>query len=533
MRGDRSMTAESLLVIKDAAPVNDRAGLTIDFEEVKRRVRDRSILRDLGSNRDVVLRTHSLAHLSRPFATAGLLRLMGRRSCVLEDEQGTRIRVTPGLLVRWGVRALRDKVATRGLLRRVTARVDALAQPRLRPRLGQLTAPVYLRTDLWFGVQSGGSVGHVAGVLNQLADLGDARFLTTDRIPMVAPAVETLLLDAGNRFWDQPDLTAIGANEPILVSARRHLSNIQAGMIYQRYSVANVLGLELSRERSIPFVLEYNGSEVWINRNWGRPLKYEALAERIELANLRGADLVVVVSEPMKVELVARGIDPAAILVNPNGVDTDAYSSAVDGSAIRERFGLADKTVIGFIGTFGPWHGAEVLAEAYGRLLARRPELRDTTRLFMIGDGLRLEATRQRLAEERAAANALFAGRTAQADGPAHLAACDILVSPHVPNPDGTPFFGSPTKLFEYMAMGKPIVASDLDQIGEVLEHDRTAWLVRPGDADSLAAGIETLLDDPDRAARLGQAARERAVEAHTWRAHVERIIEALRERCA
>src|SRR5207237_125725 len=74
-----------------------------------------------------------------------------------------------------------------------------------------------------------------------------------------------------------------------------------------------------------------------------------------------------------------------------------------------------------------------------------------------------------------------------QDDGPEHLAAADLLVSPHVTNPDGTPFFGSPTKLFEYMAMGRPIVASDLEQIGQTLEHGRTAWLVPPGDVEALA----------------------------------------------
>ena len=75
------------------------------------------------------------------------------------------------------------------------------------------------------------------------------------------------------------------------------------------------------------------------------------------------------------------------------------------------------------------------------------------------------------------------------------MAACDLLASPHVPNSDGTPFFGSPTKLFEYMAMGKGIIASDLDQIGEVLEHDHTAWMVKPGDAESLMLGLKTMID--------------------------------------
>ena len=65
-----------------------------------------------------------------------------------------------------------------------------------------------------------------------------------------------------------------------------------------------------------------------------------------------------------------------------------------------------------------------------------------------------------------------------------YLDASDILVSPHIPMPDGSRFFGSPTKLFEYMAMGKAIVASRLEQLAEVLEHDRTAWLVTPGNVE-------------------------------------------------
>jgi glycosyltransferase involved in cell wall biosynthesis len=315
----------------------------------------------------------------------------------------------------------------------------------------------------------------------------------------------------------------------MLASARAAVEGRRVGLVYQRYSLGNVVGLALAREPGVPFVLEYNGSEIWIKRNWGKPLRHEALAERIELVNLRRADVVVVVSEPMKSELVARGVDASAILVNPNGVDTDVYSPEVDGTAVRARYGLEGRYVIGFIGTFGPWHGAEVLASAFGHLVQSRPDLAADLRLLMIGDGPTLPETRRRLAEAGVLDHVAFAGRTAQSDGPAHLAGCDLLVSPHVPNPDGSAFFGSPTKLFEYMAMGKPIVASDLDQIGEVLDHGQTAWLVEPSNPAALADGLACLIDDPAVSARLGAAARVRAVERHTWRAHTERIADAVR----
>jgi glycosyltransferase involved in cell wall biosynthesis len=82
------------------------------------------------------------------------------------------------------------------------------------------------------------------------------------------------------------------------------------------------------------------------------------------------------------------------------------------------------------------------------------------------------------------------------------------------------------------MAMGKGIVASDLDQIGEVLKHDHTAWLVKPGDAESFIDGLKILIDDEHRRNRLGKAARQEVVARYTWKEHTRKIIEKLRELC-
>ncbi|MEE9498975.1 MAG: glycosyltransferase family 4 protein, partial [Nitrospinaceae bacterium] len=288
----------------------------------------------------------------------------------------------------------------------------------------------------------------------------------------------------------------------------------------------------LSQSQQVPFVLEYNGSEVWLNRNWGIPLKYEKLAEQIELANLHGAEVVVVVSVPSRDELLERGVESDKILVNPNGVDPEIYSPEVDGSEIRRKYNLKDKTVIGFIGTFGKWHGAEILAQAFGLLIQKHPQYRNNTRLLMIGNGHTMSQVQQELEAYGVTQECILTGIVPQEEGPAHLAACDLLASPHVPNPDGTPFFGSPTKLFEYMAMGKGIIASDLDQIGEVLEHDQTAWLVKPGDAESLMLGLKTMIDNPEINKRLGEAARREVVAKYTWKEHTRKIIEKLKERC-
>jgi glycosyltransferase involved in cell wall biosynthesis len=308
------------------------------------------------------------------------------------------------------------------------------------------------------------------------------------------------------------------------------LESRRPAFVYQRYSLNNYAGLTIARRHRVPFVLEYNGSEIWMARHWSRPLRYERLAERIERLNLGCATLTVVVSRAMRDDIISRGVDPSSVLVNPNGVDPARYRPDIDGCAVRERYGLHPFLVIGFIGTFGPWHGAEILAEAFVKLVRKDPSRRQRIRLFMIGDGARAAASKRILVEGGGTDAAVFTGLIPQEQGPEHLAACDVLCSPHVANPDGTPFFGSPTKLFEYMAMGRPVIASDLEQIGEVLDHGRTGWLVPPGDVEALAAGLDRLIEDPALRGALGAQARQEVVARYTWRDHVGRTIERLRE---
>lgn len=522
----------TLRVLRDGPERDARAGPgAVPWDEVARWARSGRLAGRLWRAPEAELHTRDVSFLRRPLLSALLVRLLGRRAWIV-DGAGERHRVGAPLLAAWGARFARDLAGSRALLRAVERDLERLeraaaARPpgRRAPGAG---APVYLRTDLWFGVAAGGSVAHVAGVANHLDAWGEPpTVLTTDPLPLVRPELEQHVVRPGAEFWDFRELPDLRFNRVFEERAAALLRGRRVAFFYQRYGAHGYAGASLALARGVPLVVEFNGSAAWLGRHWGEPLRFEALADRIERVVLASAELVVVVADPLRDRLVAAGVPPERILVNPNGVDPERYSPAVDGSRVRSRYGLGGARVVGFIGTFGPWHGAEVLADAWGRLLARRPDLRGA-RLLMIGSGARLEAARAALERGGAAESAVLTGLVPQEEGAEHLAACDVLVSPHVPNPDGSEFFGSPTKLFEYLAMGRAVVASELGQIGQVLRHGENGWLVPPGDADALAGGIARLLDDPDLRGRLGAAARGDAAERWSWRAHVGRTLAAL-----
>jgi glycosyltransferase involved in cell wall biosynthesis len=179
-----------------------------------------------------------------------------------------------------------------------------------------------------------------------------------------------------------------------------------------------------------------------------------------------------------------------------------------------------------FVGTFSYWYGIPVLQQAIAELADSGQT--GNLRFILVGDGPLNHDMRQALKKYVTEGIVIFTGAMPHDSVIAHLDASDILVSPHLPMPDGRPFFGSPTKLFEYMAMGKAIVASNLDQLALVLRHNHSAWLVTPGNASELAAGIALLSNDPRLRERLGANAQAAAVAEHTWQHNAARVLKRL-----
>lgn len=388
----------------------------------------------------------------------------------------------------------------------------------------------YLRTNYWFGISAGGSVGHIAGVANGFLAQGfPLFFISTDKLKLIDESRLPIYLvrpkGSGQNFRE---ISEFKFNFQLVKEVPKIFLKEKPEIIYHRYSRNSYAGVILAQKFNLPLILEYNGSEIWVAKNWEKGLRFQKLTQLIEEINLKYADLIVVVSDALRDELLSRGGIPASkILVSPNGVDTEKFNPEIDGSQIRDKFRLQNKIIVGFISTFSSWHGAEVLAKAVKYAVERNPNIH----FLFVGDGPLLDGVKSIIKNDGVCDFVTFTGLVPQEGAPEYLASCDILVSPHIPNPDGSAFFGSPTKLFEYMAMGKAIVASNLDQIGKVLENEINALLVEPGDVAELVGGILRLVQDKDLRERLGRNARVEVVKNYTWEENAKRVIEFYEQR--
>ncbi len=404
---------------------------------------------------------------------------------------------------------------------------------------------MYLRTDFWAPITSGGSYGHtcyVAAALSRvtrnLVCFMPHRYSLLDEL-----GLHQVVLDKPSRDCGEIDLVRANANYYHQLKAAA--AALRPLYIYERLCLGNYVGAKLSLELGIPYIAEYNGSEISMNRSFGGTgFAYEQFFLKAEQAAFRQASLISVISDAVRDDLIGRGVDRSKILVNPNGVDLQAYRPAVleEKLKLRSEFGFDDRhTVLGFTGTFGGWHGIDILAEAIPRICSLFPE----ARFLLIGDGNYKHLVDEKVKQHNLAERVISTGRVPQVDGARYLRACDIYLSPHNKHMVDSRFFGSPTKIFEYMALGGGIVASDLEQIGEVLSPalpanslpasgsnitDERSVLCAPGNLDEFVSGTGYLISHPDVRLRLGQNARKAAARYYSWDRNVADLWRALRK---
>jgi len=396
----------------------------------------------------------------------------------------------------------------------------------------------YIRTQFWFGSKAGGSVGHTLGVLNGFKNngfkvmvLSNERFLGVEDFEF--EIIRPIKIKPGwlgellYNFYAGPGL-------------KKEILKFKPDFIYHRYTGYTFLVSRIAHRMNIPLVLEFNSFDTWKLRHWESSKNFlkrivqkvflYRIVQKIENFNLSKSCLITTVSGPLRRDLLGIGIPEEKILVNYNGVDVNKFNPKVAESKrcqeIKRKLRIGqDKVVVGFSGTFGPWHGVVQLTEAIDSIL--RNGLYTNIHFIIIGDGGKLKAD---MVKRLSGYNEVtFTGIIPYNRIQYYLAVCDILVSPHCLQSDGREFFGSPTKIFEYMAMGKGIVASNLGQIGKILKDNETAILVEPENVGELVNGILRLVSSKDLRLKLGKKANDVVSKKYTWDKNISRLMEKIK----
>jgi glycosyltransferase involved in cell wall biosynthesis len=302
----------------------------------------------------------------------------------------------------------------------------------------------------------------------------------------------------------------------------RHARALNADVVIERYYNFGGEGILAARRTGALAVLEVNAPVVdfpgsrkqWIDRMLlVQPLR------RWRNWQCANADLIVTPS----VRIVPPHVPANRLLQTEWGADTDRFRPAAPGTVPFERKG--GEVIAVFVGAFRAWHGAMHLVEAIRQLRERHQA---AISAVLIGDGPELPRVR-RAAE--GIEGIYFTGALPHAAVPACLAGADIGVAPFdlQAHPTlGREFHWSPLKIFEYMASGLPVVTPRIERLAHVVREGQEGLLYDPADPRALASTLERLSDAALRA-RLGAAARTRAVEQFSWKSHCQALDVAIR----
>lgn len=258
-----------------------------------------------------------------------------------------------------------------------------------------------------------------------------------------------------------------------------------------------------------------------LSRVLGVPLLTMILDQRYSWLSLLQARRLVAT----RLDLVPAPVRHKAVQVSW-GANAELFSPAIPGAPARERHGLRDAFVVGYSGSFKPWHGVDVLVEAAAHLRDR------PVKFLLIGDGPERGALEARVDALGLRDRFVLTGAVPYDRVPHELAAADVCVAPFVPERHGPSrtrgFVLDPLKVFESLALQKPTVtirAANIEALFRDREHLR---LVPPGEPAALAEAIGQLMDDPAGARAMAKAGHDLVIARHTWRSHAAQLVELL-----
>ncbi len=366
----------------------------------------------------------------------------------------------------------------------------------------------------------GGHIAHIIGVIEAMQRTGHRIIIgSLSKIPYWRNKDITYRLFEIK--WLPPFIKGIFKQLQITKQIIRAISEEKPDCIYVRWAPNLFFGRIRKKFPGLPIIIEANAT---LDMPIGKLGKLEkALFRMTDRSYVKSATIVSAVSRDIEKYIREHypNIHGEKVVCIPNGVDVNRFKPVE--SDIRKQYSISpDEIVIGWAGNFRIWHNLDFLIRAFSKLN------RANARLMMIGTGQpEIEKQLHELSASLSGERVIFTGPSPFNEMPARLSACDILVSPQAPSPNGV-FYQSPIKLYEYMAVGRAIVGARIGQIPEVIQDDKNGLLYNYDSEDDCIRVLRRLVDDPSLRMRLGRAARREAVQSHSWDERTSRLFEIL-----
>lgn len=290
------------------------------------------------------------------------------------------------------------------------------------------------------------------------------------------------------------------------------IREFQPDVIYERYNLFLFSGIWAKRRFKLPLLLEVN-APLAEERSQHDGMAFKRLALRAQAWAWRSADRCLPVTDVLAGYLRRAGVPDERIEVIHNGINEAHFATAPGNPEAKVKLGLTGQTVLGFTGFVRSWHGLDKII----RWMATAGH--ENVHLLVVGEGparSELEALSRELG---IAARVTFTGLVHRDRVPEHVAAFDVALQPAVVE------YASPLKLFEYLALGRAVVAPRVPNLMEILVDMENALLFDPATPGALESVLERLSADANLRERLGQTARNSIQQrGFTWRGNAQRI---------
>ena len=298
-------------------------------------------------------------------------------------------------------------------------------------------------------------------------------------------------------------------------------------VLYLRQNSFPFVPIFICKVLKIPLVVEVNGlvqDELEVNTN-SKAFAYKVfsyLALHSEKINYKYCDRIVSVTDKLRDEIVGLySIPEDKIFVINNGANTDLFKP-MDKEKVKKELGLENSIkYICFVGHLAAWQGVEFLIYASPLILEKHPEVR----FLVVGDGVMKNKLLKITSELRLSDKFIFTGRVPYESVPLYINASEICVAPFIKRRNSKIGL-SALKTYEYLACGKPMVASDISGVKDLIEFSGGGISVNPENPEELATAILGLISDKFTQAILGEKGRKYVVENHSWDGVARKILE-------